>query len=423
MKIIKIIGKAIVGLLGGIVGLVLIFCIVALVGNAVETSRVTAYAKTFDKVSYTSQLQPKQDAAGNYYFVTDSDFKVMQLTDVHLGGGLLSGAEDRAALNAIAAMITYEKPDLVVFTGDQSFPVPYISGSVNNKRPARMLMTLMEDLGVYYTVVFGNHDSEAYNFFNREKVGSFYLDSAYEHCLFTDNYPDISGVGNQIINVKNSQGLITQTLVLVDSHAYTDGDYLGINWIYDNIHMDQLTWYQDMIKKYSAENVAVYNSLPVASRPSNASDFTTVRSIWFMHIPCSEYKEAYDLYKAGSSDVTYLYGKLGEKAPGVYSPRYEDQAFETIVEVGSTQAVFVGHDHLNNFAITYQGVDLCYGMSIDYLAYSGIDGYGEQRGCKIINLHPDTSIEHHNENYYQSKYVSKYAKESVTMEPYYVEVG
>ena len=62
-------------------------------------------------------------------FTTDSDFKVMQITDVHLGGGFLSYSEDRMALNAIAAMIGYEKPDLVVFTGDQAFAVPYIAGT------------------------------------------------------------------------------------------------------------------------------------------------------------------------------------------------------------------------------------------------------------------------------------------------------
>lgn len=38
--------------------------------------------------------------------------------------------------------------------------------------------------------------------------------------------------------------------------------------------------------------------------------------------------------------------------------------YETSLDKGSTDAVFVGHDHLNNMGIRYKGVDLIYGKSI-----------------------------------------------------------
>ncbi|MDD2434534.1 MAG: hypothetical protein PHW67_04760, partial [Bacilli bacterium] len=88
---------------------------------------------------------------------------------------------------------------------------------------------------------------------------------------------------------------------------------------------------------------------------------------------------------------------------------------------GSTQAMFVGHDHLNNFSITYKGIELVYGLSIEYLAYENIDHYGAQRGCGLIKINPDTSIKTSHENYYQDKYVSKYNKEEVSMDPYPAE--
>ena len=102
--------------------------------------------------------------------------------------------------------------------------------------------------------------------------------------------------------------------------------------------------------------------------------------------------------------------------------------FETMQELGSTDSVFVGHDHLNNFSLNYKGIDLNYGMSIDYLAYvtMGIHKLGTQRGCRIINISKDGSLETHNENYYQDKYQSFYEKEPVTMQkikPYPVPEG
>ena len=65
---------------------------------------------------------------------------------------------------------------------------------------------------------------------------------------------------------------------------------------------------------------------------------------------------------------------------------YDDDMFETILELGSTKGVFVGHDHLNYFSVEYKGVRLTYGMSIDYLAYIGIGKDTTQRGATIIDL-------------------------------------
>ncbi|MEG2454181.1 MAG: hypothetical protein RSB20_04875, partial [Clostridia bacterium] len=77
------------------------------------------------------------------------------------------------------------------------------------------------------------------------------------------------------------------------------------------------------------------------------------------------------------------------------------------------------HDHLNNFSIMYKGIQLSYGNSIDYLAYSKIKNYGVQRGCNVIVTKTDGSFTSKTENYYQEKYKSKYEKEAVTMDKYY----
>ena len=61
--------------------------------NKICEWRLNAYIDTFMKVEYENQLAPKEDG-GITTFVTDDSFKLVQITDVHLGGGFLSVSED-----------------------------------------------------------------------------------------------------------------------------------------------------------------------------------------------------------------------------------------------------------------------------------------------------------------------------------------
>lgn len=386
--------------------------------NELNRGQMEAYIAGFEPVEYVNRLVPELDEDGVPYFTTDGDFKVMHLTDVHICGGFISAANDKKALNAVAAMITAEKPDLVVVTGDIAFAVPW-SGTLNNKYAHSYLASLMERLGVYYTVAFGNHDSEGYNYYNRAAVADMYEDESLKYSLFSSGSDDVFGECNHVINVKNSKGLITQSLIVIDTNAYLENDPLGILWSYDNIHNDQIEWYKDTVEKYSAQNKAVYESLAVGEKPENAEDFLTVKSLLFMHIPLMEVREAYAEYVNNNSqntdNVKYIRGNAGETDKIVYCSEIEENMFETILELGSTEALFYGHDHLNNFVLEYKGVTLSYGYSIDYNAYSGIADKGYQRGCSVINCSPDTSFEITHENYYQDKYPSRYEKEVVDM--------
>ena len=61
------------------------------------------------------------------------------------------------------------------------------------------------------------------------------------------------------------------------------------------------------------------------------------------------------------------------------------------------------------------------GFGMNALALSeylnpGIYKKGAQRGCTVIEIQPDGTFDYHAENYYQSKYISQYEKEPVTMQ-------
>ena len=363
-------------------------------------------ASSFDRVVYEDQLVPEKDADGNWTFYTDRDLKILQLTDVHIGGGIMSLKKDKMALNAVAAMLTAEKPDLVVITGDLVYPVPFQAGTFNNGISTDMVITLLEKLGVYYTVCFGNHDSELYSDYTREKIADKYANPDLKYSLFQKGPEDVDGYGNQVIKVKNSKGIVTNAFFTIDSHSYIDGDFLGIQWKYDNIHENQIEWYRESVLAIDAANKAVDPDCPM---------FT---SLCFFHIPLEEFGIAWQEYKANgykdTENVKHFAGGYYEKDEKSYCGVYSDNFFETALELGSTKGIFCGHDHENNASVEYKGIRLTYGMSIDYLAYTGISKKGAQRGCTVISLSADGELSVSLENYYQDKYVSKYEKEKVS---------
>lgn len=406
-------GKKALKVLAIIFAVIIVLAAVSVGVTAIANKANAEKASSFPAVEYENQLVPEKDENGFWTFTTDREFKVLQLTDIHIGGGWMSKKTDAMALNAVASMITAEKPDLVIITGDTAYPVPFQAGTFNNLSSAKLFVTLMEKLGVYWAICFGNHDTEAYSYYSREEISEFYSGDDLKYCLFEENDGDVDGYGNQVINVKNSEGVITQSLYLFDSHSYVNGDVLGLRWQYDNIHANQIEWYKNTVNALNEQNQKVLDKL-------GKKEQSDIKSAAFFHIPLDEQREAwYEYANNGFKDtenVKFIYGVAGEGSKIVYSGVGEDELFETMLELGSTKAIFCGHDHYNNFSIDYKGIRLTYGMSVDYLAYPGIYKLGSQRGCTIINFAPDGTFECNQESYYQDKYETLYEKEDVKMQ-------
>ncbi len=366
--------------------------------------------RAFSRVETEGRLVPEKDENGYWCFTTDEEFKVMHITDIHIGGGFLSKDVDEKALNAVALMVTREKPDLVVATGDIAFPVPYSAGTFNNYSGAYAFASLMESLGVYWTVTFGNHDAEAYSYFDREAVAEFYSDEDFKYCLFSAGPEDADGYGNHIIEVKNSEGIITQAMVMIDSLDYVSGSIIdSILGKYDNIHPNQVQWYENEIKRMNAENEAV------------KSGSSPVSTLAFFHIPLVETADAWSEFSANgykdTENFKYTEGIIAEGGRLIYCGLGEDDMFEKMLELGSTKAIFNGHDHVNSTTFEYKGIIFSYGYSIDYFAYSGIDKLGSQRGCTMITCQPDGTIAVDKYNYYSDRYdIDGFEREEVTMQ-------
>jgi 3',5'-cyclic AMP phosphodiesterase CpdA len=369
------------------------------------------YAESTEKVVKENALAaPKIDNETGYWtFTSDRDLTVMQLTDVHIGGGFLSLQKDNWAISAVASLVQKVKPDLIIVTGDIAYPVPFQSGTFNNLTPVREFTALMESLGVYWTFVFGNHDTEAYSFYNREYISDYYENQIkagkLKYCLYQSGYSGIqngyengendAGYGNTVIEVKNGLGVITQSLILFDSHSYEKGFLHD----YDHIHQCQIDWYANQINSLNSMNKKAMDKAGI----SYAANEMTVKSLAFFHIPLQEYRTAYLEWqnngKKDTDNVKLKYGIVGETGELIYCGITADNLFETMLALGSTQGLFCGHDHLNNFSLDYNGgsgnkyIRLTYGLSIDYLAYYGIAAKTAQRGCTVITVKTDGAFD------------------------------
>ncbi|MFA5450118.1 MAG: metallophosphoesterase [Clostridia bacterium] len=324
-----------------------------------------------DEYSQVKQVEYTIEDADYGYKIknTNKNFRILQLTDIHIGGGILSVNNDKMAITAVAAVVKAANPDFIIVTGDISYPVPFQAGTINNMVAARIFARLMDNLGIPWTITYGNHDTEVYSMYGRAELTEFYQSRTF--CYFKRGPENITGYGNQIFSLYNQDGSFNTAIVLIDSNDYIKGGN-GIT-DYDIIHDDQLEWYKEEILKLSDD---VGKLVP---------------SLMFFHIPIQEYAEAYDLYEAGDPSVEYRYGKRREPVASSAEPC---NTFETILELGSTKAIFCGHDHVNDYSLVYKGITLTYGKSIDYLAYawSGIIRQTEQRGGTIIDISEDASF-------------------------------
>ncbi len=312
------------------------------------------------------------DESGIYTITArDGDFKILHLTDIHLGNSLYSYHKDIKALQACYDEINYAKPDLVIVTGDLCFPLGIMSMSLNNSAPVNQFAAFMRNVGVPWAFTYGNHDTESIASMDRESLNDVYMSLSFKTSgllLYPYTQPEITGRNNQLIELRNADGTLNTGLFLLDSNAYT-GE--GIN-VYDYIHDDQVDWYASQVERLNAE----------AGR--------TVPSMIFFHIPLQQYRTAYELYMAGSDEVKYFFGENGEQMiDKVCCSDYPSKLFDRILELGSTKGVFCGHDHYNNMSLEYKGIRLTYGMSIDYLAMPGIENDTAQRGAELITIHPD----------------------------------
>lgn len=367
----------------------------------------------------------------------DKDFKIMNIADLQMSA-MYSASQNKQNYALVKEMVEVEKPDLITFTGDNFW-------LYNAKEATKRFIKNIDSLGVPWAPAFGNHEPESE--VDKNWIIEQFLTA--ENCIF--NYGEnsnraadlakgpnnIAGVGNYVINIKNTAGKIINTIIMMDSHSnngnqhpeyfnnpsvgvkvdeldgwFTNGGYLyrpytkeelakdntltgskAVGTNYDFIKQSQIDWYEWVIKGIQ-----------------EANDGEIVKSELFFHIPLPEFNIAAAIYekqlieKYGSiKDENGKYtidgkesvnGNFGLNREGICSPYYNSGLFDKITELKSTKDVIVGHDHVNNTSIVYKDVRLTYGLKTGNGCYW--DESGEVSGCTMIAINGEgvTSTEH-----------------------------
>lgn len=268
------------------------------------------------------------EAQNKLKFNAEGHFKIVQITDMHIS---LQKGQSEVCYELIREAIETEKPDLIVFTGDQ----------VTEYKPEKAwkrLVKQMEKSKVAWTMVFGNHDHE--QGLTRDQI--FGMVKKAPNCLMEKG--NVKGVGNFILGIEGSTSdKEAATLYFMDSHA--NCEQWGIGG-YQWIDFSQIAWFIEQSKQHRCP------------------------SLVFLHIPLPEYNEA-------------LKGKIiGGKGEDICSPRLNSGLYTALKESGRVFGVFAGHDHENDFVGEYYGIALGYGR-----VSAGKNAYGNlSPGMRVIVL-------------------------------------
>lgn len=314
--------------------------------------------------------------------IDPGEFRILTATDLHLDtkspltrGG--SAAErNNKSMRMLVSQIKRLKPDLVIFTGD-------VNQSDFQQIDAVQLSLLMEKLGVYWAYAFGNHEA-------REEKG-YYKYLMYKgfqygpHCLCRFGDPALFGYGNFAIHIKNSETTLLKSLYLFDSGRDIQpercaGYGLPVNQAgYDFLKREQIGWYLREVQKTKA----LYGD---------------TKTVAYMHIPVPEYAEVFagneerGFTPTGKAEILY-----GTQYESVGCSPFNSGFFNAAAGEGSLQAIFAGHDHVNDFCALYRGVYLVYTQCGGYNTYSMEDKQGwPERDCHygvtLASLLPDGSL-------------------------------
>lgn len=316
--------------------------------------------------------------------ISDEDFVILSSTDFHYD-------EDHEMNQKTTTMFVNHikdvKPDLVVLTGD-------IILSKYQQIDAIQFAKMMEEIGIYWTIVFGNHEvREEKGFYKYLLMKSF---SDYEHCLALHGPDELYGYGNYIVNIMGSGNRIRQSLFFFDSgrdvrEEYTQQYGLPKDFAsYDFLKKEQIDFYKNSVDELEKK-------------------YGKFGSMMFFHIPVPEFEVAFEgsggaeEYKqTGKAEI--LYGKQYES---VGCPKFNSGMFDAALEKGAT-AIFCGHDHNNDWCGIYKGIRLVYSLPQNYNLYHlGTNmGFPEEKwnqGVTVTTLHGDGSFD--NSPRYNSMYL------------------
>jgi hypothetical protein len=310
-------------------------------------------------------------------FNRDHTFKVVQFTDTQDGQNT-----DPRTVALIAAVAADQRPDLVVFTGDQLTSKPQTAADV--RRAIDNIVRPLEEQRIPWLVTFGNHDEDHTARTGLDREAQLAIYRSYPHNLNAPSPAGVTGSGNMQVLVRASHGGAAAFNVwALDSGKYAPGkladqvigeDFLlGWTWMptWDWIKPDQIAWYTRTSEQLEREHGR------------------KIPSLMFFHIPLQEWRQMYenDAEKVKHPEYGLLpqHGVVGERNEDECPGPFNSGLFSALLARGDVKGVFVGHDHVNDYVGNYFGVTLGYSANSGFATY-GLGGpdNDRMRGARVF---------------------------------------
>ncbi|KAL8142466.1 hypothetical protein V2J09_015498 [Rumex salicifolius] len=312
-------------------------------------------------------------------FRSDGTFKILQVADMHFGNGITTSCRDVSRsqfkhcsdLNTtsyVRRLIEAEKPDFLAFTGDNIFGSSASDAAESLIRAFRPAT----ESGVPWAAILGNHDQEST--MTRQELMSFISLMDYSvsqtHPSVQDPYfpgkelllSNIDGFGNYDLTVRGAFGSQLVNSSVLHLFFLDSGDRATVEGkrTYGWIKPSQLRWLHTVSQELQDKNQVINDPYKDVNIPP---------ALVFFHIPIPE--------------VWHLYHQkiVGQFQEAVACSSVNSGVLETLLSTKMVKAVFMGHDHKNDFCGNLRGIQFCYGGG------AGYHGYGKQgwpRRARVI---------------------------------------
>ncbi len=299
----------------------------------------------------------------------DGKFRVMQIADTQD-----TSMTSIDTMNFIRCAVEKAKPDLVVFSGDQlkGYGITFNIGDrkENPKIAIDNIVKPLDDLGIPFTFVFGNHDDQC----SADKKAQMDIYNSHPTCLAFNDDDTIDGYGNHNLLVMGEDGTPKLNVLLIDSLS------MSLNGKCMPVSENQIEWYQkkrDALKEQYGDYV-----------PTIAFQHIPVMEMWnLLHVV--EKKKG---VAKGYRDKAGKYFDLNPQCCDINdrsfvwetpaTPHTNTGEFEALNEKGDVFAIFFGHDHNNSFMGEYKGMKMGYTQGCGFNVY----GPAERRGVRIFDF-------------------------------------
>ncbi|GAV59689.1 Metallophos domain-containing protein [Cephalotus follicularis] len=318
-------------------------------------------------------------------FRHDGTFKILQVADMHFGNGVVTRCRDVLAtqfdfcsdLNTtrfLKRMIEAEKPDFIAFTGDNIFG----SSSADAAESLLEAFGPAMESGLPWAAVLGNHDQESS--MDREELMTFI--SLMDYSVSQTNpsagnasnpgnremITNIDGFGNYNLEVYGAPGSHLANSSILNLYFLDSGDREVVQEMrtYGWIKKSQLHWLRGVSEGFKGQKKDFSYSeeaFPSGKPPALA----------FFHIPIPEIRQLYH---------QKIVGQFQE---AVACSSVNSGVLQSFVSMGDVKAVFMGHDHTNDFCGYLDGIWFCYGGGFGYHGY-GRAGWSRRARIILVEL-------------------------------------